>query len=149
MVYLYEGLLGKLPYPFGSRLKRMMDTNFPGVKYAQLSYTNSEPLVGKDNILIGHSFGAKKAMRIALSQPNQVKALITVDPRGWDFFNNDNRVSPFGPNVALKKHWNFYQTRPLKGYEVRYCNNFELGAYGHMKAPSHPSVLAYIVAALS
>ena len=94
-----------------------------GFKVFSLNYKYKGPV--KADICMGHSFGGGRLMK------NDVECALvfTFDAREWKFTNNDSYVS----NHAL--HYNFFQTRGLRGYPIKKAHNFEIIDRGHMRLP--------------
>lgn len=135
-VIIYEGLFGIL---IGSHMTRAFKKALPSVSCETRSWLSRKP-TGPDDILIGHSFGAKKAFDMAFE--NGCHALIMVDIRGLDSSNNDKRffTSKGRVNFAV----NFYQMGFMRGYKVKNINNIYLSGVSHMTAPYHEKVADFI-----
>lgn len=76
------------------------------------------------DLVIGHSFGGGTAIRKV-----SCDKLITIDARVWDFWNN-----PHLGGASANIHYNFYQTKCLRGYKVWDAPfNYKINNSGHIK----------------
>jgi hypothetical protein len=108
----------------------------PGVECETRSWMNKSP-IPEGAFVLGHSFGAYRAWERCKSS-NRHEFLITVDFRWWTKNRHYERE-------GLGLQINFFQVKPLKGYRLSALfTNINLGAYGHMNAPSHPKVIQSI-----
>lgn len=136
-VIVYEGLFG---IALGSKMSKAFELAMPGVAYERRSWTDKRA-IPKGAIILSHSFGGYTAWAKCMEKDNH-KYLITVDMRWW-FGNKD-----FGRGF-LNRHTNFFQLSGLRGYRLSESNNVEikennLGGFGHMRLPSHPTVIKEI-----
>lgn len=93
------------------------------------------------NIIIGHSFGAPTAIRVAelLIASEMPTSLLTLDCRCLPFSSGRFR-SPIGTHSPR----NYYQRGLLRGYPVEYAINITLKDVGHGGVPGHPRVVEYL-----
>jgi hypothetical protein len=123
-VILIEGLAS---YRLGFLRKAYKDIfEAKGFEVVSLPYTAKGPFIA--DIVIGHSFGGGKILRDGA----KARAVITLDPRYWDFWNNQNQTAF---QLDISHALNCYQKSGLRGYPVNGMNNHYFGGVGHTQLP--------------
>lgn len=149
-VIIFEGL-SWLIFPSANYIRRGLMTKLRG-KYAfeeeSYHWASSGPRyveqfrvkfndVGKylDKIIVvGHSFGAGRSIEWAGRYGKQIDLLVTLDPRII-------AGPPYSKPSNVRRHVNFYQERPLRGYPVAGAQNILITKTGHTGLPYLPEVL--------
>lgn len=122
-VMAFEGLFGEIGAWLRTPLREA------GIEFEWYPWWRS-PEIPDGAILIGHSFGGAKVIKLAnLYKPYFV---ITIDPRLPP--DGGFKVKPFLVH-------NFYQTGFMKGFKVEGAVNFEVGGLRHTQMPRYPSIV--------
>ena len=79
------------------------------------------------DVIVGHSFGAGYAIK----KEFKCQMLITLDARGWDFWNNSKMERHFN----CKMHFNYFQDRGLRGYRIDGALNMKVHRTSHTRLP--------------
>lgn len=130
-IYVIEGLGGEVGAWCRSPIIKAGFT----VKWFPWWWPN--PKIPPGSILVGHSFGGGKAIRLVNEGKVNPSALITLDPR----------LEPQGgfrlkSILHIDRTQNFFQPKGLRGYFVSQMWNEEiLDGTRHTQLPSHPRVI--------
>ena len=125
-IYAIEGLGGEV----GAWLRTPLRKAGFDVKWFPWWWPNIK--IPSDAILIGHSFGAARALKVAaIYLP---KKLITIDAR----------LNPSGGFTAPVECVNFYQTKFMVGYPVKGATNILVEGYRHTAMPTNPEILKHL-----
>jgi len=95
--------------------------------------------------VVGHSFGGKAALQFCQQREHEVAGLVLLDPRDFPF--GFPVFTSFNVPKSVKEAVNFYQTFPLRGYQVGGADNVRVAA-GHTAVPSRPEVFYWLNARL-
>lgn len=132
-IIAFEGLFSYWPFGMFVRkgLLEPLAKELPGkFTYSVYSWFWSNPTIPSDRkvIVVGHSFGGKRAVQFANEHRDEIAAVVTLDPR----------MQP--PRCLHPRAYNFYQTGYMNGF--RYAGSyFETKLVcGHVQVPSRVDV---------
>lgn len=129
-IYVIEGLGGEI----GAWCRRPLIKAGFTVKWFPWWWS---PKIPDGCVLVGHSFGGGKAIRLVNEGKVKPAALITLDPR----------LEPKGgfklaSELHIDRTQNFYQPKGLRGYFVpQMWNEIIKDGTRHTQLPSHPRVI--------
>lgn len=133
-IYVIEGLGGEI----GAWCRRPLIKAGFTVKWFPWWWT---PKIPDGSILVGHSFGGGKAIRLVNEGKVKPSALITLDPRLEPEGGFGIPRPPRGPRYAM----NFFQEHGLRGYEVMGMVNHKISdGTRHGQLPGHKYVMSYL-----
>ena len=128
-IYVIEGLTGEI---FGYCRKPLIKAGFEVTKWYPWWWPNIK--IPDGAIIIGHSLGAGRAIRLVNEGKVKPRLLITIDPR----------LEPkegFWLSSSAR-HYNFYQTGLMKGHKVHgvLTDNIEVYHYRHTALPQYMGI---------
>ncbi len=130
-IYVIEGLTGEI---FGYCRKPLIKAGFQ-ISWFPWWWPNIQ--IPDGAILISHSLGAGRAIRLVNEGKVKPKLLITIDPRlePKDKFWINQDVLLFG-TLAM----NFYQTGFMRGFHVYGAANYQINFYRHTALPQYMGI---------
>lgn len=128
--WLYRGLISKI------------EAKFPGISIESRSWLFSKEVINDKNaIVIGHSFGAIRALK----STKNCKLLMTIDPRKG--FNKKGVVYPLRNDASVFRHVNYYQdSKGLEGFKAgdEHSFNIYLHDESHGRIPTNKHIMEQV-----
>jgi hypothetical protein len=136
-IIAFEGLMGSIGQWVNRGLLSKIRDKYPKVNVWSGGWTGGAVAVSGPYVVIGHSFGVRRAL--AQAQATKPNAVVLIDPR-WPWTISLAHVQAPKDVMTIC----FYQTGFMRGYPLEGAGNAKLVGYGHTAMPSHPKVFETI-----